>query len=241
MPAPLLSDFLAQHVERYHLEDIAAMSRTQPAPVSGGGACGYPLIMTVCSGVELLGALSSPTPFNTRSGSTYFLQYWRAHVYQGDPGREEAGEGLYQLARHGLAHAFVMKGSIHVIKRDAGSHLRLTAAGDLYVDSAQLADDFVSSYHHRFKPQYAGSTTAQARLGEMWSEYVKQADGEPPGTGYMKHFRNLPPPLARQTTTTTAAPLQQYSVTTLPAAPAKPPATTSPPLTAPVTQSLVKK
>ena len=75
----MLDGFLAQFVRGYLFKDIETlMTRAEPAPDESIGACGYPLLMTVFSGIELLGALSSFRRFNDRDGRKYFRAYWRS-------------------------------------------------------------------------------------------------------------------------------------------------------------------
>lgn len=59
MPEPALDELLAKNVDGYLLGDIESLVRVE-AQGKDAGACGYPLLMTVFGGIELLGALSSP-------------------------------------------------------------------------------------------------------------------------------------------------------------------------------------
>lgn len=114
MNAPTLNDFLRKNVEGYLVEDIGRLRLVMPEPGKVMGACGYPLVMTVCSGVELLGALCSPKTLDFRKRdlpSINFYRYWSTYLYPKDPALKRAGRGVYALARHGLAHAFQTKGA----------------------------------------------------------------------------------------------------------------------------------
>lgn len=173
MPAPTLDEFLKRNVEGYLLGDIKSMSGPQPA-----GGCGYPLLMTVCSGIELLGALSSnlAQPFKTHGmGDKYFLDYWENALYPKDPLRA-AGEVVYQLVRHGLAHSFVTKGDVLVINEAGKPHFTQTAAG-VVINSNHLASEFTRSYHDEFVAKRLATNRAamEKRFGEVWNEYEKQA------------------------------------------------------------------
>ncbi len=177
-----LTVFLKQNVEGYLLEDIAKMKSIRPDAGKVAGGVGYPLVMTVLSGIELFGALLSTTPFKAwRMGETYFVDYWGHHLYVGTAAGA-VGAYFYQLVRHGLAHAFMTKGAAISVGKGLGTHLSVTSDGGLYVDAEQFAVDFETSYWRDLKPltqRIEGSgpnvRTITDRLNEMLNEYEIQA------------------------------------------------------------------
>ena len=175
MPAPALKDFLTQNVKGYLFDDIRSMCDPQPA-----GGCGYPLLMTVCSGIELLGMLSSylEQEFQThRMSDKYFLDYWQKALYPGDRDRRNAGKAVYQLVRHGLAHSFVTKGNLTVVNRAGEPHFTRTPV-EVIINAYELATDFTGSYQSEFldKRLKANTPAIEKRLDEIWTAYTKQAD-----------------------------------------------------------------
>ena len=83
-------------------------------------------------------------------------------------------------ARHGIAHAFLLKGAILVGSSYPSDHLTINADGILYVDADLMADDFVRSYTQRITPMLTNTTTEtfkemSMRVDEIMSEYDKQA------------------------------------------------------------------
>jgi hypothetical protein len=179
-----LEAFLTRNVEGYLLEDLETMKPLAPKPGKDVGGVGYPLVMTVFSGIELLGGLLSPNAFEPNGrGAAYFTTYWRDYLYPSDSNRAALGPALYKLARHGLAHAFVTKGrGIEVGKGAPGQHLSSSDGKTIYVDAVRPAEDFADSYRSMFKPLVKRKTGSEpnaasiaARLQEMASEYEKQA------------------------------------------------------------------
>src|SRR5262245_39189384 len=111
-----LNQYLEQFIEGYLLEDLRSMAEIRVAPAKQSGAVGYPIVMTVLSGVEVLGVLTSQAPYNENNGAARFGEYWRGYMY---PDREAFGRLhalMYEFVRHGLAHAYMTKPMIRVTK-----------------------------------------------------------------------------------------------------------------------------
>lgn len=175
-----LNAFLQKNVEGYLFEDLRTMRAASLPPGKQAGAVGYPLLMTAFAGIELLGALLSPGEFNKDKGAQYFGSFWRDYLYSNDSSRAAAGDTLYQLVRHGLAHIYVTKGNVWVVKHVPAMHLVRTDDGSIWVDAVQLADDLEESYKSRVKPLIAASdgisgASMTKRLGEMEVAYRAQA------------------------------------------------------------------
>lgn len=168
-----LEEFLDHNVEGYMFNDLREM---QSISVT------YPLLMTTFAGIELLGALFSKSEFDTYSGGEYFSSYWNEHLYPSLKDKEKFGPQLYRLIRHGIAHAFLLKGHIVVGRSLPSLHLTWTA-GVLYVDAVRMANDFMVSYSEKVKPLIANITSnvvvgMSKRLAEMEAEYKKQAEAQ---------------------------------------------------------------
>jgi hypothetical protein len=171
----LMSDleaFLRHNVEGYLFGDLREMQKIE---------VGYPLLMTTFAGIELMGALLSSNPFQAHSrGADYFKSYWKGYLYPNLTDSEMIGGVLYQLMRHGIAHGFVLKGPIGVVRNEPVIHLRRDTSGIIYVDAVRLADDFMASYSVYVKPLVTsdtatGATSIGQRLAEMDSAYQAQA------------------------------------------------------------------
>jgi hypothetical protein len=171
-----LDVFIQQNVEGYLLEDLKTLKEAPLPPGKRAGAVGYPLLMTAFAGIELFGALLSPHRFNTNHGRKYFCNFWKDHLYKNDPSRAAAGEVLYSLVRHGLAHVYVTKGEILVVKNAPALHLTIAVDRSLYVDAAQLADDMERWYTSKIKSVLKHNRTSiQARLDEIVNAYSEEA------------------------------------------------------------------
>jgi hypothetical protein len=173
--------FLVRNVEGYLFDDLRAMQAlVAPVGATGGGA-GYPLLMSAFAGIELFGALVSTAAFHANSGKVYFRHFWSRYLYPSLNNASEIGQSLYQLVRHGVAHGFVVKGSIAVLKRTPAKHLKRDAQDLICIDAVQLADDLIECYFATLKPMATSTTgpvseaTIAARLSEMEQAYATQA------------------------------------------------------------------
>jgi len=174
-----LEAFLLKNLEGYLFEDIETLKVAAPRDGKTCGAVGYPLLMTVFAGIELLGNLVSSSAFDPMKGAERFAEFWRDYLYTGNPSRQAAGPVLYRLARHGLAHAFLVKGDLDVYKGHPHMHLTKSASGAVSVDAVELANDLRATYESNIKPKATPGTplfeTMSARLAEMEAEYTRQA------------------------------------------------------------------
>jgi hypothetical protein len=91
--------------------------------------------------------------FEPYDGAKQFDHFWKQGLYPSDPARADLAPTIYELVRHGLAHAFVTKPMILVTKnKGTKNHLRQNA-GVLTVDCLALADDFRAAYERFVRPQ----------------------------------------------------------------------------------------
>jgi hypothetical protein len=173
-----LDDFLVHNIDGYLQYDVDTMARND----ANGGGVGYPLVGTAASAIEFFGGLTSPTPFQPRGQSrAYFVSYWTKYLYPSPSPNANYADAVYQLARCGIAHSFVLKGHIGILRHNPAMHLKQSANGMFLIDAVQLARDVLDSYHNRIKPLLtdpASSTqraTMEARLSEMESAYGSEA------------------------------------------------------------------
>jgi hypothetical protein len=173
-------DFLKQIVEGYLFGDIESLKKAGAGP-DGNGGCNYPLLMTVIAGIELLGNLVSPEPYKPWKGDlnrARFAEFWEKYVYRGDQTRADAGKWIYDLARNGLAHTFVVGGPIKIAKGERANHLKKKSDRSVYVDASQLADDLRIGYD-RLRGDAAGDDSIfplmRRKLAEMEDWYGERA------------------------------------------------------------------
>jgi hypothetical protein len=112
-----LTDFLEKFLDGYLLEDLCSMEGYQLAADRKAGALGYPIVMTVCSGIEMLGTLSfDASRVSKDDGQQYFRYFWRTWMYPNDQSRQKLDDPMYRLVRHGIAHIFQAKPRIIVTR-----------------------------------------------------------------------------------------------------------------------------
>ena len=182
-----LDDFLAHHVEGYLFYDLRTMSRDD----ADGKGVGYPILMSCCAGIEFLGALRSNVRFEAHGrGKDYFAEFWRNCLYPPPSLHTALDEPVYQLIRHGIAHSFITKGNIGVLRHDPAVHLTRDANGQFVVDAVQLAIDLQNAYTAFVRPVLTDPTRSvekasmEQRLTEMESDFGDQATkkGVPPAS-----------------------------------------------------------
>ena len=173
-----LDDYLAQFIEGYLLEDLASMASIKLADGKRYGAVGYPMVMTVLSGIEVLGVLTSQARFNPEHGAPRFGEFWQRFVYADRPAVQRLDALVYAFVRHGLAHAFMTKPMIRVTKHHDPTHLCKDAEGILCLDALTFAEEFVASYRQRLRPQIVGDlkATMERRFAEMRAAYWQDRD-----------------------------------------------------------------
>ena len=147
-------------LEKYLCGDLRALCAT---PV------GYPILSTAFAGVELLGALLSPTRFRSGNGLEYFSDYWVRHLYPGENSLARA-KAVYELARHGVAHQFFVKGEIGIMSRHRGKHLTHDGTR-LWIDTHALAEDVISSYEGAVQP-LLGNPTDQLPIEARFKQII---------------------------------------------------------------------
>lgn len=171
--------FLKRNIEGYLFYDLRAMQQDD----ANGEGVGYPLVMSTCAGIEILGALLSASAFNNRpgTGSGYFNAFWRDYLYPPPSVNGAVGDTLYQLVRHGIAHGYVLKGNIGVLRKRPELHLATDASGLLYIDAVELSNNLMAAYRTRVVPILAKTVgpvsraSMQDRLTEMEATYLAQA------------------------------------------------------------------
>jgi hypothetical protein len=200
MAKPTLDEFLDNNVEGYLIHDIKALMTIEAEKGKPAGACGYPLLMTVFSGIELLGTLSyGAIPFTgaAKDGFEFFKHYWTEYLY--DASRAQEADSVYRLVRNGLAHAFFTKGPVWVTKHedDTGAipkeALLNTDTGKVVFNARLLANEFCGSYEQEFKPRVPQlRVTMEAQLQRMWDRYNAEAFGGGTRQPKMDYFKGRP-------------------------------------------------
>lgn len=134
------------------------------------GAVGYPMLMSISSGIELLGGLLSEKNFSTRDDDEYFNVYWDSCLtaYKSLYTKEICNV-IRNLVRHGIAHTFLAKPDIYIKKGDPSVHFKYDRNG-FWIDPVLFFEDFRRSYQEKFKP-LINPETVQKRLNEMLQKY----------------------------------------------------------------------
>lgn len=160
--------FLRENMDDYLFRDLDSMLSVAPTRWNDGGGLGYPIVMACCSGIELLGQIMS---LRDVDGPIAFSHFWSQYLYPSDEHREEIAKGVYEAARHGIAHLFLLKHSLRVVLKNPIYHLRNDDRGSFYVDAAQLASDLRTAYETHVLPMC--EKDASDRHFQRFSEHIR--------------------------------------------------------------------
>lgn len=188
-PEITIKQFLHTHVEGYLFKDLRNMVNIRLPKNRKIGFLGYPIASSILSGMELLGGLLQTNTFTStdpHAGNRYFCNYWDHFFVPNFPAYRDFKDIFRNLIRNGIAHTYVAKTGIVVIKGDGSSHLKITEEkGNYYliVDICSLYKDFINSYRRSVEPiVFTGTTSTitpidiQNRLNEMITEYKNKSN-----------------------------------------------------------------
>ena len=130
-------DNLRALLDRYLLPDLRRL-RSLPPDETGAGACLYPLALTLMAAIEFSGTLLDKAAYNIKKNEHYFTIYWQRCLFKGRPVAQDAG-AVYNLLRHGLAHLYLPKGNLGVVRDPSTVVLVLDDKGRRSVNVDALA------------------------------------------------------------------------------------------------------
>jgi hypothetical protein len=113
--------FFENNVEGYLLCDLREMNKIK---IEGAGNCGYPMLMSILSGMELLGGLiSEDAKWNSDSGKKYFEAFYSNYFCNLHPdySKYNIETEMYSLIRHKLAHTFLTALKFQIAKNSEKS------------------------------------------------------------------------------------------------------------------------
>lgn len=175
-----VDDYLTKYIEGYLFGDLDSIVNL--IPVKAKGAANYPMLMSVCSGIEILGTLVDGTPdehFSDKKSNLYFGHYWKHYLVGVNPEYGKHSELLRLLVRNGLAHTFATKQGIGVTRHKGIPHLGIYN-NQFIINANDFYHDFKKSYFELAKPRiFQGGDLhdlAQQRLNEMLAVYNSEAE-----------------------------------------------------------------
>jgi hypothetical protein len=156
---PAVEDVLNLVVEDYMLGDLDSMRDHIPAKASG--AVCYPMLLAVLAGSELLGELTSDR-------GDPLEHYWTEFMAKIDAKYASAAAIAKDLCRNGLAHVYLTKPGIGVVRGEPSRHLRRESESLLILDCLVLHEHFRQSYERHAGPAIRSSPKEpQRRLEKL--------------------------------------------------------------------------
>ena len=179
-----LDAFIDQWIEGYLLHDLQNMARL---PVDGGeapyGGAGYPMLATTVAGMELLGLLlmRDGARFDPRKGRDHFANYWDNYLVPARPLYLHLGDLFYKLIRHGIAHVFMAKNNVIVLKNRQPTLGIDRQRCVLRIDCTGFYRDFEASYWEQARPIIRGarqsSSVSREQMQTMLSALLASDQG----------------------------------------------------------------
>jgi hypothetical protein len=152
-------DLLVHVVEGYLLGDLQSM-RTEIKPKEMG-AVGYPMLMAVLAGSELLGKLTADT-------GNPIEHYWKTYMAPIDKRYADVAAIAKELCRNGLAHMYLTKPGVGIVRGQPTRHLAFEHGTQVILDCLVLHDHFKQSYEYHARPAIQGSLQhSQRRLNAL--------------------------------------------------------------------------
>jgi hypothetical protein len=152
-----LEEFFEKIIDGYLFLDLASMAEDTDNNGGRGGGVGYPMLQTIMSGIELLGAIISKNYKANSSGEGYYSRYWIQVLSKYKPEYKIHRDLFRELIRHGIAHIYLPKGPIAVTKERYSSHLSLDHLRGIekpvfIIDVLTFYEDFKKSYENFIRP-----------------------------------------------------------------------------------------
>jgi hypothetical protein len=136
-------------LDRYLLADLRRL-RSLPSDGTRSGDCLYPLALTLMAAIEFSGALlDDAADYNIKKNEHYFTIYWQRCLFKGRAVAQDAG-AVYNLLRHGLAHLYLPKGDLGVVRDPSAVVLGLDDEGRRSVNVDALAVDYEAACRRDF-------------------------------------------------------------------------------------------
>lgn len=178
-----LQKYLEKYIDGYLFNDLESIKENiKPGKQSGNAS--YPMILSICAGMEFLGALLRPSiddVYSRKKDGCYFGHYWKNYLATVNKKYvdELNGEIARDLIRNGLAHHFIIKHGIGSVRSQKDRHLEISKHEKvLVIDADQLFADFKKSYEKIAKPKLldgaSGQTLAAERLNQILDEYEQE-------------------------------------------------------------------
>ena len=167
-----LDEFLDRYVASYLMADLTNIKTNLPPTISGNAA--YLIATAVCSGMELLGSLTTTletipaceTCHKTEQLRFKFpIDHYCAHyMSKVDKRYKQFGPIARELIRNGLMHSFATKGKIGISRTiTRADHLsRMSDEEILVINADCLFEDFQKSYTEFARPDISVGGSGRA-------------------------------------------------------------------------------
>lgn len=139
-------EFFTRIIEGYLFHDLKNMAELKQKRGEPAGAAGYPMLATLCSGIELLGSVfQQEETYNRWNGQKYFNYYWVSFLEDVNPRYRGFENIFWNLIRHGVAHTYFAKVGVSVTKSKPRAHL-VKVGEALNVDCTTFYRDLLKAY-----------------------------------------------------------------------------------------------
>lgn len=134
---------LFNKLDAYLIGDLETMSKIIPTDGERDGRVGYPMVLTILAGMELMGmVISGRKEYN--AFDDFWKEFIKDNIDYGKGGKEGLEKILRLSIRNGIAHHFLTKNGIAITKWDCNNLTNLN--GNLNIDALIFYKDFKKTY-----------------------------------------------------------------------------------------------
>lgn len=184
-----IENFLSMYIDGYLMKDLENMAKIRLEDGEDCGACNYPMMLTIISGMELLGGIISSKPITKASllsSKKFFRDYWNNFFAKRYPKYNipNISSLIYKLVRNSIAHTFLAKPGILITKGCKQYHMQFDKEEKLIViDATELMRDFQDTYSKLVKPialgtkksKFASLEDIKRRINEIATIYTEES------------------------------------------------------------------
>lgn len=176
--------FLKQFIEGYLFCDVEEMLKIEIKESQKYGKCGYPIMMSVLSVMELLGNLTCKTTLKSfnedkSQGSRNFEEFWNSYFCLCNPKYKGSQEKdvFRLLIRNGLAHSYLTLPGIYITVGNPEQHWGIDySKNEIYIDAKEFYNDFKKTYESLIKNNKEVKIVMQNRLNDLSRLYAIDSD-----------------------------------------------------------------
>ena len=157
---------ILEKIDNYLINDLKSLFDAEESVAGKGGACGYPMLQTLLSGIELLGRLTS-----AKDGKDAFIDFVDRYFPSEIVSHKDQ---LYVFGRNSVSHYFLLPYALFKDKLRRNKDLFIIQDDEPHLNVIYLYDEFVTAYDSFSDDVRKGSVDIEKGLGLLKKELGKK-------------------------------------------------------------------